>query len=64
MIGGDEGETIGGRSPDRRATLLVDSDELTALYRAADVMVVTSLSDGMNLVAKNTSQAASTTEEH
>jgi quercetin dioxygenase-like cupin family protein len=27
--GGDEGETIGGRSPDRRATLLVDADELT-----------------------------------
>lgn len=30
----------------------IDSDELAALYRAADVMVVTSLSDGMNLVAK------------
>jgi trehalose 6-phosphate synthase len=30
----------------------IDSDELIALYRAADVMVATSLSDGMNLVAK------------
>jgi len=27
--GGSEGETIGGRQPDRRATLLVDTDELT-----------------------------------
>lgn len=27
--GGDEGEAIGGRTPDRRATLLVDADELT-----------------------------------
>jgi quercetin dioxygenase-like cupin family protein len=27
--GGDDGEAIGGRSEDRRATLLVDSDELT-----------------------------------
>jgi trehalose 6-phosphate synthase len=27
-------------------------DELIALYRAADVMVATSLSDGMNLVVK------------
>lgn len=26
--GGDEGETIGGRPPDRRATVLVDADEL------------------------------------
>jgi trehalose 6-phosphate synthase/phosphatase len=30
----------------------VDDDELMALYRAADVMVVTPLRDGMNLVAK------------
>ena len=30
----------------------VDDDELSALYRAADVMLVTSLRDGMNLVAK------------
>jgi trehalose 6-phosphate synthase len=30
----------------------IDSDELIALYRAADVIVATSLSDGMNLVAK------------
>ena len=27
--GGGEGETIGGRQPDRRATLLVDTDDLT-----------------------------------
>jgi len=30
----------------------VDADELLALYRAADVMLVTPLRDGMNLVAK------------
>ena len=30
----------------------VDDDELLALYRAADVMIVTPLRDGMNLVAK------------
>lgn len=30
----------------------IDFDEIIALYRAADVMVATSLSDGMNLVAK------------
>ena len=30
----------------------IPSDELVALYRAADVMVVTPLRDGMNLVAK------------
>jgi trehalose 6-phosphate synthase/phosphatase len=30
----------------------VDDDELIALYRAADVMIVTPLRDGMNLVAK------------
>jgi trehalose 6-phosphate synthase/phosphatase len=30
----------------------VNADELLALYRAADVMVVTPLRDGMNLVAK------------
>jgi trehalose 6-phosphate synthase/phosphatase len=30
----------------------LSSDELVALYRAADVMVVTPLRDGMNLVAK------------
>ena len=30
----------------------VDSDELIALYLAADVMLVTPLRDGMNLVAK------------
>ncbi len=29
-----------------------DTDELTAQYRAADVLLVTSLRDGMNLVAK------------
>lgn len=30
----------------------VDEDQLTALYRAADVMLVTPLRDGMNLVSK------------
>ena len=30
----------------------LDEDEVTALYRAADVMLVTPLRDGMNLVAK------------
>ena len=30
----------------------VEADELLALYRAADVMLVTPLRDGMNLVAK------------
>lgn len=30
----------------------IDDDELLALYRAADVMLVTPLRDGMNLVAK------------
>jgi trehalose 6-phosphate synthase/phosphatase len=30
----------------------VDEDELYSLYRAADVMLVTPLRDGMNLVAK------------
>jgi trehalose 6-phosphate synthase len=30
----------------------VDADELVAMYRAADVMLVTPFRDGMNLVAK------------
>ncbi len=40
----------------------VDADDLLALYRAADVMLVTPLRDGMNLVAKEY-VAARTDEE-
>jgi trehalose 6-phosphate synthase/phosphatase len=40
----------------------VDADQLLALYRAADVMLVTPLRDGMNLVAKEY-VAARTDEE-
>ncbi len=45
MIG--DGESV----PDGEVAGLAD-DELLALYRAADVMLVTPLRDGMNLVAK------------
>jgi trehalose 6-phosphate synthase/phosphatase len=37
----------------------LDAEDLTELYRAADVMLVTSLRDGMNLVAKEFVQARS-----
>lgn len=40
----------------------VSATELAALYRAADVMLVTPLRDGMNLVAKE--YCASRTDEH
>ncbi|HEY1489243.1 MAG TPA: trehalose-6-phosphate synthase, partial [Micromonosporaceae bacterium] len=41
-----------GRAPVHYLRQSVDRDELIALYLAADVMVVTPLRDGMNLVAK------------
>jgi trehalose 6-phosphate synthase/phosphatase len=39
-------------SPIQHLYRSVDQDRLTALYRAADVMLVTPLRDGMNLVSK------------
>jgi alpha,alpha-trehalose-phosphate synthase [UDP-forming] len=41
-----------GRVPVRHITTSLDEAELTAWYRAADCLVVTSYADGMNLVAK------------
>jgi len=41
-----------GRSPINYLHTSVPREEMAALYRAADVMVVTPLRDGMNLVAK------------
>jgi trehalose 6-phosphate synthase len=41
-----------GRSPIHYLYQSLPADELTALYLAADVMLVTPLRDGMNLVAK------------
>ncbi len=41
-----------GRSPIQYLYQSLPADELTALYLAADVMLVTPLRDGMNLVAK------------
>ncbi|WP_433354363.1 alpha,alpha-trehalose-phosphate synthase (UDP-forming) [Microtetraspora malaysiensis] len=41
-----------GRQPINYLHQSYDKNELAALYRAADVMVVTPLRDGMNLVAK------------
>ena len=38
----------------------VPRDELIAFFVASDVMLVTPLRDGMNLVARNTSPAAAT----
>jgi len=54
---GGEGETIGGRRPDRRATLLVDADELTVTefaygpgMRGADLHVHRTHADGFLVV--------------
>ena len=44
--------TPGGRAPVRYVAENLPRDEMLALYRAADVMVVTPLRDGMNLVVK------------
>ncbi len=49
-ISGEFGDV--GRAPVHYLRQSVDRDELVALYLAADVMVVTPLRDGMNLVAK------------
>jgi trehalose 6-phosphate synthase len=49
-INGDLAEV--GRPPIHYLYRSVPSDELMAYYRAADVMLVTPLRDGMNLVAK------------
>ena len=49
-INGDVGRI--GRSPINYLHTSVPREEMAALYRAADVMVVTPLRDGMNLVAK------------
>jgi trehalose 6-phosphate synthase len=50
QISGEFGDV--GRTPVHYLRQSVDPDELVALYLAADVMVVTPLRDGMNLVAK------------
>jgi len=50
QINGELGEL--GRMPVHYLHRSLDIRELVALYRAADVMVVTPLRDGMNLVAK------------
>ncbi len=49
-INGDVGRI--GQQPDHLPARVVPAQEMAALYRAADVMVVTPLRDGMNLVAK------------
>ncbi len=49
-INGDSGRI--GRQPIQYMHDSFDRNEMAALYRAADVMVVTPLRDGMNLVAK------------
>jgi trehalose 6-phosphate synthase len=49
-ISGEFGDV--GQAPVHYLRQSVDPDELVALYFAADVMVVTPLRDGMNLVAK------------
>lgn len=50
QINGEFGEL--GRTPVHYLHRSLPVEELTALYRAADVMVVTPFRDGMNLVAK------------
>jgi trehalose 6-phosphate synthase len=50
QINGDSGRI--GQQPIQYLHDSYDRDEMAALYRAADVMVVTPLRDGMNLVAK------------
>lgn len=50
QINGEFGEL--GRTPIHYLHRSLPADELVSLYRAADVMVVTPLRDGMNLVAK------------
>ena len=49
-INGEFGEL--GRTPIHYLHRSLPAEELVALYRAADVMLVTPLRDGMNLVAK------------
>jgi trehalose 6-phosphate synthase len=49
-INGDEGEL--GNPPIHYLHQTYPADEMAALYLAADVMLVTALRDGMNLVAK------------
>ena len=49
-INGDHGEL--GNPPIHYLHQTYPSEEMAALYLAADVMLVTSLRDGMNLVAK------------
>jgi len=44
--------TVSGRSAVMYSAMNLDREELLALFVAADVMVVSSLRDGMNLVAK------------
>jgi trehalose-6-phosphate synthase len=50
QINGEFGEL--GRTPIHYLHRSFSTEELVALYRAADVMLVTPLRDGMNLVAK------------
>lgn len=50
QINGEFGEL--GRTPIHYLHRSLPQDELVALYRAADVMLVTPLRDGMNLIAK------------
>lgn len=45
-------QTLDGPSPIQYFYRSISTEELTALYLLADVMLVTSLRDGMNLVAK------------
>ena len=50
-INGDYGQ-VGPRRPCSTCTSRSRMEEMAALYLAADVMLVTALRDGMNLVAK------------
>ena len=53
LVGRINGEyATGGRSPIHYLYRSLPMDELVAYYRAADIMLVTPLRDGMNLVAK------------
>ena len=69
-----EVEALVGRINDEQTTLAQPAirylhhsyprEEIAALYLTADIMLVTSLRDGMNLVAKNTSAAVPTKTAH
>jgi trehalose 6-phosphate synthase/phosphatase len=53
LVGEIDGEFgVAGQSPVQYMYRSVPPDELAALYRLADVMLVTPIRDGMNLVAK------------